>query len=140
MRCMRKAPKQNVKIAGFVIKALSTGRVLVLRKPNGKWDLPKGHVEDNETFLAGAVRECLEETGFSPDNTLTVYPYHHISIPSVKWLKFFLATVAEEVEPILSDEHDYFDWLDPQDAAHILISRHGNGLSKAVLTICTLAA
>lgn len=29
-----------------------------------RWDIPKGHVEENETPLRAAIRECWEETGF----------------------------------------------------------------------------
>jgi len=31
----------------------------------GRWGLPGGHLDDGETFLAGAVRELAEETGVS---------------------------------------------------------------------------
>ena len=29
-----------------------------------RWDIPKGHVEDGETEMQAAIRECEEETGF----------------------------------------------------------------------------
>ena len=37
-------------------------RMLMIRR-NGRWDLPKGHVEAGETFAECAVREVGEETG-----------------------------------------------------------------------------
>lgn len=30
-----------------------------------RWDIPKGHVEEGETPLDAAIRECTEETGFT---------------------------------------------------------------------------
>ena len=30
----------------------------------GKWNLPAGHLEEDETIIEGAEREILEETGF----------------------------------------------------------------------------
>lgn len=29
-----------------------------------RWDIPKGHIEKDETPLRAAIRECWEETGF----------------------------------------------------------------------------
>lgn len=37
--------------------------VLLLRKLNGDWVLPKGRIEENETAEMAAVREVKEETG-----------------------------------------------------------------------------
>ncbi|MBK5911518.1 hypothetical protein CCR85_08450 [Rhodothalassium salexigens] len=42
---------------------VSAGQVLVLRQPDGRWDLPGGRVEPNETPAAALARECWEETG-----------------------------------------------------------------------------
>lgn len=39
------------------------GKLLVLRKPNGEWVMPKGHVEADETPEQAALREVEEETG-----------------------------------------------------------------------------
>lgn len=38
------------------------GNVLLIRR-NGRWDLPKGHLEDGENIRECAVREVEEETG-----------------------------------------------------------------------------
>lgn len=37
--------------------------VLLLKKYNGDWVLPKGRVEKGETIMSAALREVLEETG-----------------------------------------------------------------------------
>lgn len=39
------------------------GGPLYVKKDNGYWGIPKGHVEANETVLAAAFREFAEETG-----------------------------------------------------------------------------
>ncbi len=39
------------------------GEVFLLRKPNGEWVMPKGHLESGETPEEAAVREVFEETG-----------------------------------------------------------------------------
>ena len=47
---------------------------LLMCHPTGhgedEWDLPKGCMETDESYLAAAIRECYEETGFTwePEN------------------------------------------------------------------------
>lgn len=36
-------------------------------KDEGAWGIPKGIVEENETLIEAAVRECQEEVGFDVD-------------------------------------------------------------------------
>lgn len=45
---------------GIVIKNES---ILMLRKTNGDWVLPKGRIEIDETLQEAAIREVQEETG-----------------------------------------------------------------------------
>jgi|LGVE01.1.fsa_nt_gb 8-oxo-dGTP pyrophosphatase MutT (NUDIX family) len=47
---------------GIVIKKNS---ILMLRKTNGDWVLPKGRIEINESESEAAIREVEEETGIS---------------------------------------------------------------------------
>jgi 8-oxo-dGTP pyrophosphatase MutT (NUDIX family) len=42
-----------------------TVHVLLIRDPNGKWGLPKGHVENGESSREAALREVREETGLT---------------------------------------------------------------------------
>lgn len=58
--------------AGLAVKALDTGRVLLLQRSlsdddpaAGMWEFPGGHIEPGEDPLAAAVREWQEETGCS---------------------------------------------------------------------------
>ena len=45
---------------GIVVKNKS---ILMLRKKNGDWVLPKGRIEIGETKIEAAIREVEEETG-----------------------------------------------------------------------------
>ncbi|MCX6808167.1 MAG: NUDIX domain-containing protein [Candidatus Berkelbacteria bacterium] len=52
--------------AGGIITRTKEGelQILVIKREQGKFSFPKGHVEENETVEEAATREVLEETGF----------------------------------------------------------------------------
>ena len=52
-----------VEAAGGVV-VNDRGEWLMIRR-NGRWDLPKGHLEAGESFAACAEREIAEETGIA---------------------------------------------------------------------------
>ncbi len=54
-----------VQAAGGVV-ADPQGRRLMIRR-NGRWDLPKGHVEPGESIACCAAREIAEETGVAAE-------------------------------------------------------------------------
>jgi 8-oxo-dGTP pyrophosphatase MutT (NUDIX family) len=107
---------------------------LLLHYPSGHWDLPKGHVEANETEHQTAARELLEETGISDVHFIDgfreeiSYQYrrnknqggasHGVGGKKIsdKQVIFFLGkTKLEEIK--LSHEHHGFKWL-PYEAAY----------------------
>ncbi len=52
---------------GAYVLAERGGRVLMIESlQSGRWELPGGGVEVEETLLQGAARECFEETGYRP--------------------------------------------------------------------------
>lgn len=62
--------------AGGIVKN-SKSEILMIHR-FGKWDFPKGHLEENESVSEGAVREVIEETGIDSANIITPLPctYH----------------------------------------------------------------
>lgn len=50
--------------AGFALRSRATGRLLLLRRRDGLWELPGGHAEAGETAWQTALRELREETGY----------------------------------------------------------------------------
>lgn len=54
-------------VAAGVALTNKTGELLLLQRPDGKWDLPGGHMEAGESLEQTASRELLEETGFTAD-------------------------------------------------------------------------
>ena len=73
-------PKDDtIKVAGLVVKAADTGRVLMIQRAlddddpaAGTWETPGGHLEDGEDPLAAALREWAEETGSTLPGTASV--------------------------------------------------------------------
>ncbi|MCH6257864.1 NUDIX domain-containing protein [Puniceicoccaceae bacterium K14] len=64
---------------GLVIDHIN--RILFIFK-DGKWDLPKGIIEDDENPLSTAIKETSEETGLSATSLSCVcelIPTHHLS-------------------------------------------------------------
>ncbi len=51
------------KSCGFLIYRNNPARSFLLMRHTDRWDLPKGHVDPNETNLECALRELKEETG-----------------------------------------------------------------------------
>ena len=51
--------KQEKSCGAIVV---DNGKVLLIKHVLGHWDLPKGHVENNETETETAIRELKEET------------------------------------------------------------------------------
>lgn len=58
-------------IVGGVVK--KDGKYLLVQEAkkecNGKWSIPAGHLEPNETIVEGAKREILEECGLEVEIT-----------------------------------------------------------------------
>ncbi len=62
------------------------GKLLFIRR-HDKWDIPKGHLLDNESIREGAVREIEEETGlWAGKARLILKPTYHVYKKGVKWI------------------------------------------------------
>lgn len=96
---------------------------LLLHYPAGHWDLPKGHVEENEGEHETASRELEEETGITEIEFIDGFRekifYKYVKqkkFLSTKLVVFFLAQTTEK-EIKVSFEHQGYSWL-PFDEAY----------------------
>jgi 8-oxo-dGTP pyrophosphatase MutT (NUDIX family) len=94
------------------------GAVLLLQYPQGHWDLPKGHVEDDDNDRVATMRrELAEETGISDVTVLngfeerSEYGFRHKGKRKTKEVYWYVAE-TETMEVNLSHEHRGYLWLD----------------------------
>lgn len=114
-----KKKKAKERSAGFIVvrRRGSSWEVLGLRVW-GKIDIPKGHLEPDETDLEAALRECYEEAGIEvkvPDDMIWGDASYIVERPH-KDVAVFLAVTDQEpiirINPETKQyEHDGYHWL-----------------------------
>ena len=107
--------------AGAVVVNENGGRRYILLLNNGKWDFPKGNMEEGETELQTVRREVEEETGlkslkvFDGFRRVIEYFYRRDGKNVHKRVVYFLAETSEE-RITISQEHQGFGWFSYQEA------------------------
>lgn len=117
---------RSEKSAGAIIFIREgANRKFLLLKYTTHWDFVKGNVEQNESEVETAKRECFEETGI---RELKIIPgfkreedYFYKDVYSgtkelVKKKVIFYLGETTEKNIKLSYEHEAFEWLDYEDA------------------------
>lgn len=110
----------------FMIKRANTGWM------DGKYTVPSGHVEEDETFLEAAVRETKEEAGIviKPESTRFVHVCERDEEKNDRvWddMYFICADFEEEpysAEPEKASEGAWFDYTDPPEELMIPAVHH----------------
>ncbi|WCZ66430.1 nudix hydrolase [Yersinia phage MHG19] len=93
-----------------------------------RWDIPKGHVEEGETPLQGALRECKEESGFIVQDSENLIDLGRQKYSSNKDIHVFLYLGSQLPVPALCHcdswfmkgtrkvyEMDRFEWVPIED-------------------------
>lgn len=99
--------------ARATIICLRSGRVLLVRRKNGKWNFPGGAIESGETPEAAAVRELEEETAIKDHGLLHLCTLrvgavdHHV----------FVTNLWDEDKPVACNEIAACKWVQ-RDALH----------------------
>jgi 8-oxo-dGTP pyrophosphatase MutT (NUDIX family) len=114
--------------AGLVVLTDDRSAVLIVRgSKTGKWSLPKGKVEDNESNIQAAIRECQEETGLTrSDYTLLdkLFVKNHCSIYEAQMIR---PSRDLTVDPERANEIDEIRWV-PLDALTEYVSDANDSL------------
>ena len=103
--------------------------LLLQRSPDekiypGLWQLVGGSIDDDEKAYRAALRELKEETGFVP---MLFWVVPHVSsfydpaYDSMNLTACFAAQVEPDSEPVLSGEHQRYEWLRFESARQRLV-------------------
>jgi ADP-ribose pyrophosphatase YjhB (NUDIX family) len=104
--------------------------LLIFRR--GKWDLPKGKLEDGENIQQCALREVAEETGLS---NITLGDYitdtHHAYMHREQWVLkqstwYKMDAPMQRLIPQIEEDIEIARWCDLGDIKQCLQNTYGN--------------
>lgn len=120
------------------------GKVLILREAStydeganiGKYGVPGGRINADESFFAALKREVMEETGLEIEigNPLHIGEWW----PVIKGMKTHIVALYVQCHPIgdnikLSEEHDSYAWIDADNMSdYNIMPPDGDVISKAL--------
>ena len=106
-----------IRAAGGVI--VRDGRVLVVhRARHGDWSLPKGKLDEGETWEQAAVREIAEETGLRVTVEAPLGETRYEVDEGPKEVRWFRMTATGE--PRAQSEVDEVRWVPLEEADELL--------------------
>lgn len=137
-------PKIEKSCGVIVFRDCERSREFILLKyPEGHWDLPKGHVEKGESEKKTARREFTEETGINELEVFEGFREHitytfYAAFPNLKgWIQktvvFFVGRTSSCDEAQLSHEHHDFLWLPENEALEKLTYDNVKEIFKSAL-------
>ena len=110
-------------IASYVLVTDKNGHIAFVLRANTPWmngfyGLPSGKVENNETFMQGAIREAKEEVGVTikPEKLKYLMAIHRKGDDS-EWVDVYFEALKWEGEPYNAEPHMHSElaWLDPKN-------------------------
>ncbi len=126
---------------GVVVRPAGEGvEVVVVHRPRyDDWSLPKGKLEEGESFEEAALREIEEETDLrcrlGPELEPASYTDHKGRSKIVRWYRMeVLDPEAERPAFEPNEEVDELRWLDPAAAAELVDYQHDRLLLERLNT------
>lgn len=110
---------QWIEAAGGIVKQLSTQNYLFIYR-NGRWDLPKGKIESNESPESASIREVQEECGLKKIDLGKRLPasYHVYHAYNKYWIKktywFEMTTLEHAVTPQSEEDISKVEWMNEE--------------------------
>ncbi len=117
--------KTIIKAGGGLILNENEDILMIYRR--GKWDLPKGKLDEGETIEQCAVREVQEECGLGEvwigRELCTTTHFYEMNDTEVKKLTtwyLMLAPNAQELKPQSEEDIEKCEWVSNQRAKELL--------------------
>jgi len=113
-----------IQAAGGLIRNEKDETLLIFRR--GKWDLPKGKLDDGETLEQCAVREVLEETGLKVKLVapllITYHTYHQGTSFILKESHWYTMKTNshQPLVPQTEEDIEQVKWVDDPALSHYL--------------------
>jgi 8-oxo-dGTP diphosphatase len=107
---------QGAGVVLWRVRKEATEIALVHRPKYDDWSLPKGKVEPDETHLACAAREAMEETGFEPVLGPEIGIAKYLAEGTPKEVRYWSArAIGKSTGPRDTHEVDQVIWLSVSD-------------------------
>ncbi len=111
---------KTIQAAGGLVLNEKQEILMIFRR--GKWDLPKGKLDEGETLASCAVREVMEETGLTkldlgPLLSITHHTYFDTwlkeeVIKETHWYSM-QASSQEQLTPQTTEDIEVIEWVSP---------------------------
>lgn len=125
-----KAGKQVRAAGGLVVRVGRNGpEIAIVHRPRyDDWSLPKGKLEGDESFKAGALREVEEETGFTCELGKELSPVRYRDRKGRRKIVRYWQMRPLEGDFEVNDEVDELRWVAPAAAGELLDFDHDRRL------------
>jgi len=121
----------HIEAAGGLVKKVG-GQILFIFR-FGRWDLPKGKMEENETYAETAVREVTEETGVTGLEIIkelcpTYHTYRLNGKRVIKITHWFEMSYKDDsnILPQSAEDITVVKWLNKKDIPWIMIDSYAS--------------
>lgn len=109
--------EKNIAVSTKAFIKNSESKILILFDPSvSLWDLPGGHVQENETTDEAIRREVKEETSLVIETAKELFVKDiKLGKPLIDHTAIFFDVVVTEKSIVLSSEHTDYKWVDSSD-------------------------
>jgi 8-oxo-dGTP diphosphatase len=120
----------EVRAAGGVV--VRDGLVALVHRPRyDDWTLPKGKLDNGESFEEAALREVDEETGLHARLVRELPSVNYEVRGRPKVVRYWLMEVESDEGFVANDEVDEVRWLEPAEALALLTYDRDRGVLVA---------